>query len=267
MESIRGLIPFVREAGELAAERQSSVLRSFKADGSVLTQVDRDTDRFLRDSIISLFPDATVISEEQAVPQASSAADAQSEFTFTVDPIDGTDCFSQGMPGWAVAVGLLDRSHRPIAGIVYAPKWGPDRSDGAFFFADIGERALLNDAELPPVEERFSGAPQIFAGSSIHKGYHMESFPGKVRNAGSTVIHIVAPLMHRSVVGTIFRPNYIWDIAAAHAIVQSHGLVMEYFDGRPIDYSRLIGRERAEATVVAGTASGVRMIRRHFQTL
>lgn len=281
MESIKGLIPFVRKAGELAAARQGTVLRSFKSDGSVLTQVDRDVDRFLRDSIISLYPEALVISEENVTAAGETAGGAATtaapedgplpgdlgEFIFAVDPVDGTDSFSQGMPGWAVSVGLLDRSYRPIAGIVFAPKWAGPPGEGAFLFADIGRTALLNGEELPPVGEVTHGAPQVFAGSSIHKRFRSDAFPGKVRNVGSAAIHIVSPLLHRAVVGTIFNPNYIWDIAGAHGIILSHGLTMEYLDGRPIDYARLVHRQRAEGPIVAGTRQGVEMIRGSFRLL
>lgn len=268
MESIRGLIPFIRKAGELAVERQGTVLRSFKSDGSVLTEVDRELDRFLKDSIVSLFPGSAVITEEDSGTKAAqSDGIAEAGFIFAVDPIDGTDCYSQGMPGWSLSVGVLDSGLEPVAGIVYAPKWGASPSGGALLFADIGEKALLNDEAIPPVDEGYKGAPQVFAGSSIHKRYRMESFPGKVRNAGSTAIHIVAPLIHRAVVGTIFSPNYIWDISGAHAVIRSHGLTVEYIDGRPIDYRRLVGRERAEAPIVAGTRKGIEMIRASFHTL
>lgn len=268
MDSIRGLIPFVRKAGELAAERQGTVLRSFKADGSVLTEVDREVDTFLRDSIISLFPGSGVVTEEHSPADTGEPAGPESSsFVFAVDPIDGTDCFSQGMPGWCVSVGVLDEERRPAAGILYAPSWGPDPPGGSFLFADLGARALLNDEEISPLEGKRPGAPQVFAGSSIHRRFRFDTFPGKVRSAGSTVIHIIAPLIHRVVVGTIFSPNYIWDILGAHAVVRSCGLEMEYLDGRPIDYRRLVGRERAEGVIVAGTKEGVELIRATFRPL
>ncbi len=264
MDSIKGLLPFVRKAGELAVERQASVLRSFKADGSVLTQVDRDIDKFLRDSIVSLFPNAVVISEENMVAE-EGASDRGPSYTFAVDPIDGTDCFSQGMPGWALSVGVLDEELRPVGGIVYAPKWGPEPTGGALFFADIGAPGLLNGEPIPKIEDVIEGDPQVFAGSSLHKRYRMDGFPGKIRNAGSTVIHIVSPLLHRAVIGTIFSPNYIWDIAGAHATILSCGLSMEYLDGRPIDYRPLVKRTRAEGVIVAGTRAGIDLIRSTFR--
>ncbi len=262
MESIKGLIPFVHTAGELATQRQRSVTRSYKEDGSILTQVDGEIDQFLRDSIVSLYPGSNIITEEN--PQA---VDGAVDFTFAVDPIDGTDCYSQGMPGWAISIGLLDRNLVPIAGILFAPKWGPEVAGGVLFFADIGKEALMNGEEIPRVEPELHrpALTQVMVGSSVHRRCDMRAFEGKVRNAGSTVAHIFAPLLHRAVVGTILSPNYIWDIAGAHAVVKSKGLLMEYLDGKPIDYRPLARRERASDLIVSGTRAGIDLIRAQFR--
>lgn len=262
MHSIRGLLPFVRTAGELAVERQGSVTRSYKEDGSVLTETDRELDQLLRDSIISLYPEASIITEENPADVEDGV-----DFTFAVDPIDGTDCYSQGMPGWAISVGLLDRTLTPIAGILFAPRWGTEASRGALFFADIDGEARLNGEDIPPVEPEV-GRPalaQVMVGSSIHRRCDMHRFEGKIRNAGSTVAHIFAPLLHRAVVGTILSPNYIWDIAGAHAVIRSKGLFMEYLGGDPIDYRPLARRERASDVIVAGTRAGIDLIRDRFR--
>lgn len=258
MESIRGLLPFVEEAGRIAATRQHLVTRSLKEDGSILTQVDKDLDAFLRNAITGLYPEANLISEE-----APEKANLTGNFTFAVDPIDGTDCYSQGMPGWSISVGLLDANAVPVAGLVFAPKWGVGASGGSLLFSDIGGKPTLNGEPTSETAHPV-GAPQILAGSDIHTLYRMEGFSGKVRNIGSTAIHIIAPLLHSAVCGTIFAPNFIWDIAGGHAVLRSQGLSMEYFDGRPIDYGKLLRRARAEDVIVAGTEAGIDLIRRSF---
>ncbi len=258
MESIRGLLPFVEQAGSIAASRQHLVTRSLKEDGSILTQVDKDLDAFLRDGIMSLFPEANLISEE-----TSEQSDLSGNYTFAVDPIDGTDCYSQGMPGWSISIGLLDASAVPVAGFVFAPRWGLGPAGGSLFFTDIGGKPTLN-GEPTSDPGTALGSPQVLVGSDIHKLYRMDGFPGKVRNIGSTAIHLVAPLLHSGVCGTIFNPNFVWDIAGAHAVLRSIGLSAEYFDGRPIDYRKLLHRARAEDVIIAGTKPGIDLIRRCF---
>ncbi len=267
MDSIKGLIPFVLKAGQIAAERQRLVTRAFKEDGSILTQVDTDLNAFLHDSVTSLYPDANVVAEE-----CDDDFDAERDYTFAIDPIDGTDCFSQGMPGWAISIGLLDREFHPVAGIVHGPRWGAALSGaalsgGTLLFSDIGKRALLNGEPLRPAEIEPGPADllQVMVGSNVHRSFDMRAFPGKIRNVGSTAIHIVAPLLHPAVAGAIFAPNFVWDIAGAHAVITSEGLSMEYVSGRPIDYRPLVARKRAEETIVAGTPRGIAIIRSAFR--
>ena len=79
----------IRKAGEYAFRMQKSVHRSFKADGSVLTETDLAISHRITSLIHELFPHALVISEEE---EAKGQIDA--EWTFVLDPIDGTDVYS-----------------------------------------------------------------------------------------------------------------------------------------------------------------------------
>ena len=94
----------VIECGEYAKKMQHEVHRSFKADGSVLTEADTAISRNLIKCIRTLFPEAAVISEEDIVEN-----NRESEWIFILDPIDGTDVYSQGMPAFAVSIGILDK--------------------------------------------------------------------------------------------------------------------------------------------------------------
>src|SRR5690242_12565255 len=106
--SIGHLLDSVRAAAEIAVAAQRHMefsSRSHKSDGSVVTDTDRQIDTFLFERISKLHPDANILTEEAERP-----FDPQKPYTFTVDPVDGTDVFSQGMPFWAVLIGLLDQA-------------------------------------------------------------------------------------------------------------------------------------------------------------
>ena len=78
--------------------QRGTVERSYKQDGSVLTEIDRRVEDYLFGEISRLYPDANVVTEETA-----RSFDPDRPYTFAVDPIDGTDVFSQGScsrPGW-----------------------------------------------------------------------------------------------------------------------------------------------------------------------
>ena len=76
----------IREAGKYAKEMQASVHRSYKEDGSVLTEVDLEISHRILSLIQSLFPECGIISEEEYTERKDNA-----EYTFVLDPIDGTD--------------------------------------------------------------------------------------------------------------------------------------------------------------------------------
>lgn len=259
MESIEGLIPAVLAAGRMAVQEQKKVTRSYKDDGSILTQVDKDVDQALSEEIASRVPGANIITEESL-----RDFDNNREFTFAVDPIDGTDSYSQGMPGWCISVGLLDSQLMPVAGIVYAPKWGAGSDDGSLFFADLGKTPLINEQSVNVIDYKaeLTSTDQIMIGSKLHKRFDLSRFPGKCRNIGSTVLHILAQLMHSGIIGALLDPPHIWDIAAAHAIARAHGLSVEYLNKGSIDYRELLDGSTARDYILSGTEPVMAAIRR-----
>jgi myo-inositol-1(or 4)-monophosphatase len=95
------------------------VARSYKSDGTVVTQIDRWVEEYLVAQIACFYPGANVLGEESA-----HLFDPSKPYTFAVDPIDGTEVYSLGLEGWCVSVGLLDQALSPIAGILFAPRLG-----------------------------------------------------------------------------------------------------------------------------------------------
>lgn len=96
------LVSAVREAGSIALQHFQA--RSYsvetKPDGSPVTTVDKELDRFLREHIQSACPTDGIITEEGA-PVPARDDDAS---LWLVDPIDGTSHFVNGERDFAVLV-------------------------------------------------------------------------------------------------------------------------------------------------------------------
>ncbi|MCL2480131.1 MAG: hypothetical protein FWF38_00310 [Spirochaetaceae bacterium] len=260
MTTIRPLIKYVKKAGERAAKEQSKVKRNFKTDGSVITYIDKELNEYLSKAISSLYPEANLITEE-----SSEIYDDSKDYTFTVDPIDGTDSFSQGLPGWCVAVGLL-KNGEPIAGIIYAPLWGGKK--GTFIYSDIDGPVFINREkvsfdkmvyELPPDKK-----VQIAISSKTHQIFDFSAFKGKARVIGTSVISIIAPLIHNGMGGSVIPKCSIWDIVAPHAIVKKAGLKFLYFNGANVDYSKLYDRSIIENVIISGYEDVCETIKKNF---
>jgi myo-inositol-1(or 4)-monophosphatase len=85
-----------------------------KADGSLVTQSDEWADREIRSSILATFPDHAILSEE------GNHEFTAAEWTWIIDPLDGTTNFTRGIPLWGISIGLLHYGE-PVFGYVYFP--------------------------------------------------------------------------------------------------------------------------------------------------
>ena len=116
-----GAEQLLSDAGELALGhfRQHMMIED-KAPGDAfdpVTAADREVETCLRKGLRRAWPEHGVRGEEFA-PTAGS-----SEFTWLIDPIDGTRAFISGMPLWGILLGLMEND-RPRLGFMHQPYLG-----------------------------------------------------------------------------------------------------------------------------------------------
>ena len=87
-----------------------------KANSTEVTEVDRETETAIMDLIRSQRPHHAWYGEEHG----SGGADV-SEYTWVIDPIDGTSNFVRGVPVWATLISLVHNDVGPVLGVVSAP--------------------------------------------------------------------------------------------------------------------------------------------------
>ena len=83
----------------------------------VVTRADKESEAFLLDKIQKHYPGHAVLGEE------SGAHAGTAEYRWVIDPWDGTNNYSQGLPVFTVSIGLQYREET-ILGVVYAPYLG-----------------------------------------------------------------------------------------------------------------------------------------------
>jgi myo-inositol-1(or 4)-monophosphatase len=256
IDSIATLLEPVREAGALALREQRRMGfadRGFKADDSIITTVDPLVESHLVEQIERRFPSANILAEENV-----RRFDDTRPYTFALDPIDGTDAFSQSMAGWCVSLALLDGALKPIAGIIFAPRLD------ILLFADVNEAATLNGKpiSLEGRKEPLSGRSNIMVASSIHRQLDLSRFPGKLRSIGSAALHLTGPVIYPGVFAAVDGGRgYIWDVAAAHAMALSVGYAFEYFSGEDVTYESMVKGSRVGDLIVAGPPERVGALR------
>ncbi len=88
----------------------------------LVTAADRAAEHIVVGGLMASFPEHAVLAEEGVLTtqgQASKLAD----WTWIVDPLDGTTNFVHGLPFFAVSIALAFRN-RPVVGVVHAPALG-----------------------------------------------------------------------------------------------------------------------------------------------
>jgi len=123
--------------------RERSIEIDVKTDGTIVTEVDRETELLGRRLIQEAHPGDAFLGEEHG----QVAGDTP--WRWVVDPIDGTVSFTRGVPLYGVLVGI-EYEGMPVGGVVHLPAlnetaWG-GRERGAFH--------QLGDA--PPTPARVS---------------------------------------------------------------------------------------------------------------
>jgi myo-inositol-1(or 4)-monophosphatase len=113
------LVELARASGEFITPlfRSEGLAVESKADASPVTQADRGAEELMRTMIARRFPDHGIIGEELG----NTRADA--EFTWVLDPIDGTKSFVTGVPLWGTLIALLHRG-QPVLGCIHQPVLG-----------------------------------------------------------------------------------------------------------------------------------------------
>ena len=150
MKSTNHILDIALEISDQAAELvrlSSQKIKSFKSKGEVsnlVTQTDIEVDKLIAGKIKESFPEHNVFSEELGSKNLSS------EYTWYIDPIDGTNNFVHNYPSFAVSIGVYLRS-KPIVGVVY------DIPNNEKFFALKDGGSFSNDSKISVSnKDRFS---------------------------------------------------------------------------------------------------------------
>lgn len=142
-------VEVARGAGAITLQHfRRSFATERKADGSVVTQADREAERFIRSRIEEQFPLDSVLGEEEETRAGSSGRQ------WIVDPIDGTYSFVHGVPIYGVML-ALEIADETCLGVVNLPALGDlvsaARGLGCFWneqTARVSTTSILEEALL-----------------------------------------------------------------------------------------------------------------------
>ncbi|WP_137391712.1 histidinol-phosphatase [Rhodoligotrophos defluvii] len=160
------LLAFARHLGDAAAAVTLPLFRSplvIDNKGEELfdpvTEADRDAEMAIRALIAERYPTHGIVGEE--FEQDNKTA----QFTWHIDPIDGTRAFVTGLPTWATLIGL-QRDDEPYIGLMHQPFVGERffaSPEGAFLENSRGVQKLaVRSADTLAESVMASTSPEIF---------------------------------------------------------------------------------------------------------
>jgi 3'(2'), 5'-bisphosphate nucleotidase len=247
----RALIPVAREAGDIEVKYYRQwVAAENKADGSPVSDADRNAEKLIRKYLAQLAPGIPVVGEEGV--STGDIPDISGGVYFLVDPLDGTKEFINHTGDFTVNIALMV-DHKPVMGVIYAPL-----SD-ALYVAGGGE-AFSVIAGGPETKLAVRALPA--AGLAVLEGKR----PGDAEKTA-------ALLKGRAVEKTLDRSSSLkfcaiaageadiyprlggtceWDTAAGEAILRAAGGKISTLDGEPLSYGKAKDKFRNPDFIATG---------------
>ncbi len=217
------------EAAESAGETtralhgrvESVEVKSNKAD--IVTEADYRAERIITTVIENEFPTHNIRSEEDVQREHDS------DYTWLVDPLDGTGNFAHGNPNYAISIGLLD-GEEPVMGVVYAPE------TDEMFSAIAGREAYENGTVISTTDRDRLDESMLLSGYDPDGTFLTQFYQATrgVRRLGAAALNLCY-LASGSADAVWEYDTYPWDVAAGLVIARAAGARITSADGSDYD--------------------------------
>lgn len=226
-----------RVGGEVLVRMRGQISPREKAPADLVTEADLASQEAIRKYVLTEFPDHDFLGEEDL--PLENAGSKGSNFTWVVDPLDGTTNYVHGLENFCVSV-ALQRGAEVVVGSIFDP------IREKCFNATLGGGASCNGEIL-----RVSGV------STISQALVAASLPPRVEPNSSEVSRFLEVLYRcqalRRLGSAALNLCYVasgnldaywatslrkWDAAAGLLIVKEAGGCVSDIDGSPVDLDR-----------------------------
>lgn len=232
----------ILEAGkQLLAGRLAGTEVSYKADNSIVTQIDHQVAAYLDGEIAVHFPGDAILNEETWHLNPASAPWHEASRCWILDPLDSTSSFIRNGQHYGVILALAFEG-RPEVGMTYKPELGE------VYFAVKGEGAyrafVASDPELVqvmPVKVSQEARPNLIT-SHGRQSPGLNDLLRKLGNPpfhrmnGSLKICEVARGAYTAFVSPPQNPMCLWDLGAPQLILEEAGGRLTDLQGNRLDF-------------------------------
>ena len=197
-----------------------------------VTQADKECESKIRDQIRNHYPDHDILGEE-------FEGSSNKEFTWIIDPIDGTRSFISGLVHWGVLLGLRWRGV-PVLGAMYQPFTGELFTGGRTGEISLPTTLTTRDSEAQKCHTRDSVQlkdatlmttdPRLFQSHEDKKRYgRLEESVRLVRYGADCYQYAMLACGHIDVVCE--NALHAWDIEPLIPIIKAAGGFVSDWEG------------------------------------
>lgn len=208
--------------GQNLKEKEKSLPISFS------TTADLESEKIILGILQKNFPGFNILTEEKGL------LDKKSEYTFVVDPLDGTSNFVLGIPNFSVSIALF-KGNEAIAGVVENPILNQ------VYFSRALHGAFLNKKRIRVSKE--DNIKKATIGYDCDYGHYLEKYFRELlkkleQKEVKRVLVNMSPaldlcrLASGKIEAFINNGNEIYDFAAGKLIIKEAGGLITDFDGK-----------------------------------
>ncbi len=230
MKEKKAAIKAAKEAGKIMLKyfNRKRISFSYKGQVELLTEADILCERKIKEILTAELPTHNFLGEEGGKTIGSS------EFTWVVDPVDGTNNFAHKYPWFCTSIALTE-NNEPILGVVYNPL------SRELFYSEKGKGTFLNNKRIAVsknaklreslVETGFPYRNMELIEKNIQNIRNLIGKVAGVRRSGSAAYEmcLIASGQLEAFFCYTLKP---WDVAAAKLIIEEAGGMVTNFKGK-----------------------------------
>jgi myo-inositol-1(or 4)-monophosphatase len=210
-------------AGEVIARHAAGRRDNWeKSDDNPVTAADLEANDTIQAVIRKSFPHDALLSEETADSPERLAASR----LWVIDPLDGTKEFIEGVPQYAVSIGLVEDGV-PVVGAIYQPL------TRECFWASQGGGAFCDETPLRvSSKDRLDQSTMLSSRTEMKRGQvdGLKDWFAKIDPVGGAAFKLALVASGRGDVWVSMAPKSEWDVCAGDVLVREAGGVFVTLD-------------------------------------
>lgn len=225
-----------RAGGDVLLRMRGKINPKEKAPADLVSEADIGSQEAIRELVLAKYPDHAFVGEEDVSPSKNAET---AEFTWIVDPLDGTTNYVHGLENYCVSV-ALQQGADIVAGCIYDPI--RERA----FTATLGMGAFCNGESM-----------RVSSVKSVSNALIAASLPARVEPDSGEVTRFLEVMFRcqalRRLGSAALNLCYVasgnldaywatsvkkWDVAAGLLLVKEAGGIVSNIDGSPVDIEK-----------------------------